>query len=224
MMQFTPLTPARPWNGRYARIPGREPAFHVSSSGIITAQWTDHSEDERLTANIQDSPAAVALAKALNETKEEHTGHGGGSFLINEYGQVICPLRGSRDRYLVGDCKGTPLFNHPVIGSAFSLAPAETTASGTIWQGPYIGMKFNLSHDDRIYFNHETEDTRTRNWLENENPELIADLRKIRPSGGVRFILNLHGAAFTKVEDDLGNWLPVFVNYIDFSKWFPRES
>lgn len=222
-MQFTPLTPARPWVGRYSRIPGKEPAFHVSATGVITAQWTDHVEDELLTAKIQDSAAATAMVKALNETKSAHTEKPGGSFLINEYGQVICPVAGSRDRYLVGDLQGVPLFVHPVNGGILSLAPPKTTSAGAVWRGPYIGMKFNLSHDDRIYFNHETEDTKTKIWLKAANPELIRALRKVRPGGGISFVVNLHGAVFTKVENNLGNWIPVFVAYINLSNWYPRE-
>lgn len=223
-MKFTPLTPARLWTGRYSRIPGREPAFHISALGLITVKWTDHIEDEQLTAPIQPSPDATAMAKAINDIKIKHAGQAGGSFLINEYGQVISPIAGSRDRYLVGEIEGIPQFINPQNGEFISLAPPNTATPGLIWSGPYIGMKFNLSYDDRIYFNHEDGDTINKICLNTASDHLIRALRIVRPAGGIRFIVNLHGAVFTKTQDNLGNWIPVFVTYIDLSKWFPRES
>jgi hypothetical protein len=223
-MKFTPQNPAKPWTGRYARIPGKEPAFHVSSSGVITAQWTDYEEDERLTAPIHDSPGAKALAKALNETKARLTGHAGGSFLINEHRQVICPIAGSYSRFWVGQIDGDLVFKHPVDGGTVSLAPPRNTSPGRIWKGPYIGMKFNLSGDDRIYFNHEQQDTKQKLWLNKPNSPLIRSLRMVRASGGVRFIVNHHGAVFTKLQDASERWTPVFVSYIDPVNWYPLEG
>lgn len=225
MFEFQGFRTAKLWLGRYARIPGSEPAFHVSTEGVITAKWTDHDTDERLTAKMVSSPATKALAKALNKTKEEHTEQAGGSFLINEYGQVICPVWPSRDRYWVGNVGGDPEFHDPVNGETFTLKPTRNLKSGAQWKWPYIGMKFNLSNDDRIYFKHGDGDTTTTIWLGENDPQLVGRLREIRPGGStIRFIVNLHGAVFTKVETEYQSWRPVFVGFINPDKWFPKES
>ncbi len=223
--EFTPFTKAKAWTGRYARIPGREPAFHVSIDGIITAQWTDHDEIERLTAPIRDTPAAKALAAALNKTKAEHAGHAGGSFLINEFGQVVCPIARSMERFWVGNVAGIPDFKHPATGRFFTLDADPGLQPGQPWRKPYIGMKFNLDCEDRIRFTREDDDRRTRIWLPGKTPLLVAALRRIRPGGKtIRFIVNLHGVVLTKVENGDGEWVPVFVGHIDPKHWFSKEG
>lgn len=224
-LTFKAFRKAKPWTGRYARIPGKEPAFHISRSGVITARWIDYDEDESFTAEMVETPDTKALAKALNKVKSEHTGHAGGSFLINEYGQVISPIRNTKNRYWVGDLDGIPEFSDPLNGGTFNLRPGPNVRPGTRWNGPYIGMKFNLSADDRIYFNHENDDGRQKFWLKKNDLKLVKSLREIREEGTVvRFIVNLHGAVFTKVEVETKEWRPFFVGFIDYEKWFPKES
>ena len=223
-MRFIPHYPPRLWTGRYARIPGKQTAFHVSSEGVLTAEWTDHEEDEILTGRILDTPETQALGKALNETKSSHAGSPGGSFLINEYGEIICPIAGGSQRYYVGQLRGEITVQNPVSGGTLTLAPPRETTPGTRWRGPYVGMPFNLSGDDRIYFKHESDDMIQKIWLDRPNAALVSSLRQVRPAGGLRFIVNPHGAVFTKAPDSLGNWSPVFISYIDPSNWYPREA
>lgn len=222
-LEFTRFDFAKPWRGRYARIPGKDPAFHVSVGGIITAQWTDRGEDQLLTARLVSSPAGKALAEALNETKDLYSGHPGGSFLINEYGQVICPIWKSRDRYWVGDIRGVPEFQDLAGAGTFTLVPPKGLKPGDRWSHPYIGMKFTLFEDNRIRFKHEVD--HGVRWIEmtSHDQDLVDCLREVRPFGVVRFIVNLHGAAFTKVQDDDGTWIPVFVGHINRDRWYPRE-
>jgi hypothetical protein len=220
---FQPLNPARPWRGRYSRIPGKEPSFHVAANNTITAVWYNHQDDERLTARLVESPAAIDLAKALNSAKIQHSGSAGGSFLINEFCQVISPIRQSNDRYWVGNIKGLLQFRHPVTGQDFDLGPKRNLTTGDPWPGPYIGMKFNLSNNNRIYFAHEEDNCRTRLEPPVQDSTLIRQLREVRAIGAVRFIVNLHGVVITKVEHPDGSWRPHYVGVVDFHNWYSEE-
>ena len=222
--EFNAFKRPKAWNGRYRRIPGREPAFHAMVNDTITAQWTDHDEDERLTAKIVANEAAKALARAVNDLKEEHSGVRGGSFLINEYGQVIAPVNGSGARFWVGNIKGIPKFTHPVTHQRFSLLPDDSSSCDDPWLLPYIGIAYNLSYNDEIYFKHQDDDGEEKWWLDGDYPELVSLLRRVRPSGAVRFIVNLHGAIVTKVEYTDGIWRPHFVGMIDYESWYDKET
>jgi hypothetical protein len=210
------------WQGRYRKIPGSEPAFHATVDDGVFVRWTDHDLDERLEARILSSETARALGRAVNDTKEEHTGSRGGSFLINEFGQVICPA--GPGRYWVGTIKGVPQFSHPVDNGRFTLHPGETMTCNELWNLPYIGMAYNLSANDQIYFKQQTPDGEENEYLPDDYPELVRSLRKVRPFGAARFIVNLHGVVITKVEYADGNWRPHFVGMLDYAQWFPEDS
>lgn len=216
---FESINQPKLWWGRYSRIPGKEPVFHVNTKGLITVQWYDREEGERLEAPIAASPAAKALGKALNITKSKYAGALGGGFAINEFGRVVCPIRNSRDLYFVGTVSGVPEFEDPrKPGSTFHFMPPTSSPTGARWLLPYVGMKFNLGVDDQIYFKQEDEDGSEILRPLAQDSELISRLRRVRPVGRViRFIVNLHGAVFTKVEPD---WHPTFVGFINNKRWF----
>ncbi|MGH7229285.1 MAG: hypothetical protein ACREIH_08750 [Nitrospiraceae bacterium] len=191
----------------------------MSAEGVVTVQWHDKDAGEKLTAEIAGSVASRSLGQVVNAVKQSHTGWAGGSFAINEYGKVISPIQKSLDRYLVGTVSGVPEFSDPrKPGARFTLLPDRDLPTGSRWVWPYLGMKFNLSADDRIYFKQDDEDGARYHEPPVQDEQLIAELRKVRPGGNViRFIVNLHGAVFTRVEPD-GN--AVYVGYIDRALWF----
>jgi hypothetical protein len=209
------------WKGRYNRIPGKEPAFKVKLNGTVLAKWQPE-EDEWLTSEFEDSSAVRRLAKAINDAKATHAGSGGGSFQINEFGQVICPIVGASDRYWVGNIEGVPRLIDLRDDEVFKLRLPASTEPGTPWDRPYIGMKFNLDYNDSIYFKQDDGDVSQKIRLQKENTGLIRRLREVRGSGNtIRFIVNLHGNVITKVEP---GGQPVFVGKIDYKQWFPREQ
>ncbi|RLI52848.1 MAG: hypothetical protein DRP09_17095 [Candidatus Thorarchaeota archaeon] len=163
------------------------------------------------------------LAQAVNRIKRAQTGQPGGSFVINEYGQVICPVADdSLERFYVGDCEGAIRFIGP-DGEVFTLNDDEYLDTGDDWNLPYVGIAYNLSRHDRIYFPlREGYDTECQYppW---PDQRLIYALRCVRPDGGVRFVVNPHGIVLTKVKED-GMWKPKYVGRIDYQRWFPRES
>lgn len=213
-----------PWTGRYTRIPGRTPVFHVRANGTGYAYWNTFEDDEWLTSDFRPHPELSRMLKAINAAKEAATRRRGGSFIINEYGQVICSIFRSHRRYWVGDLKGVPLFNDPRNPKKpFSLLPPANTPEGTFWDLPYIGLKFNVHYDDSLRFKHSDEDGYRWVHLNGRADQVLIDkLRRLRPQAGViRFIVNLHGVVLTKVEPD---WKPVYVGRLNFNRWFEKES
>src|SRR5262245_42601889 len=82
----------RQWEGRYARIPGDRSVFHVQANG---GRWRPiilwHREAGLGTCMAVDSPAVRELTEAVIAAKRQLGGTAGGSFQINEFGQVLVP-------------------------------------------------------------------------------------------------------------------------------------
>ncbi len=217
---FQEREPVR-WSGRYRRIPGRQPVLHVRRDNSIDIVW--EGGDDTCICKACMTPEVRSLARAINRVKRERTGQPGGSFVINEYGQVICPVAdGSFERFYVGDCLGAIPFVWP-DGDSFTLNDDDDLEPGDDWILPYIGIAFNLSRNNRIYFPlREGYDTECV-YPPQQDRQLIQALRAVRGSGGFRFIVNPHGIVLTKVEDDPFIWQPKYVGRIDYERWFPRE-
>jgi len=219
---FDPLPRAVSWTGRYHRIAGKESVFHATAAGSVQAHWKPSNTGEVLISRIVDQSAEKKMAGAINHVKVVYAGSPGGSFQINEYGQVICPISGSSSRYWVGNVSGVPSFADPrTPGSTFELALPPDTEPGTPWERPYIGMRFNFDTAGSIYFQKDDGDVKLRIRLATTTPDLVRRFRQVRGGGStIRFVVNLHGAVLTKQESD---WQPVFVGFIDPASWFPRE-
>jgi len=221
--QFEALPEPVPWTGRYNRIPGKEPAFKARVDGSACAYWSPWNSGEWLTSMMIGGPGVSRMVRAVNRAKEIHAGIAGGSFQINEFGQAICPIASSSARYWVGTVTGVPTFQDPRDhAQPFDLLLPPSTAPGTPWERPYIGMRFNLDPKCSIYFQEDDGDTKRKISLDKSDPELVRRLQQVRGSGQtIRFIVNLHGIVLTKKEPD---WQPVFVGHIDLNRWFPNQS
>jgi len=221
--KFETLRTPVEWTGRYNRIPGKEHAFKARVDGSAYAYWSPWDSGEWLTSDFVGGVGVQQMVRAVNLVKEQHTGHPGGAFQINEFGQVICPISSSTKRYLVGVATGTPTFKDPRHeAKTFDMCPSPSAETGTFWNRPYIGMKFNLDGNDSIYFQEEDGDTKRKIRLGKSDPDLVLRLRQVRGIGqAIRFIVNLHGVVITKKEPD---WQPVFVGYIDLKHWYPRQQ
>jgi len=164
------------------------------------------------------------LAKCINQVKRQRAGQPGGAFIINEFGQVICPIAdASLDRYYVGDCQGEIAFSGP-DGNTFTLNDEADLTPGEDWSLPYLGLPYNLSGDGEIYFQVKDGDDTERVRPPCQDEELIQAIRRIRGWGGVRFLVNPHGIVLTKSEEGAFNWRPKYVGRINYDLWFPRED
>ncbi len=220
------------WHGRYARIPGDNTVFHLKN--IKGRMWpVIYWERETGTGTCAafDSEATRRLADAVKAAKRKAGGKGGGSFVINEYGQTLVPASdASGRRYIVGELTGRWLFENPFDeDEAIDPGDCEGLEPGDPWEQPYVGFRFNLNARSKIYFNQEDEDGRRSIYPERQDPSLVKALRSIRPSGPVRFIVNHRGIVLTKrpVQDSRlqqERWQPIYVGKINFDLWFEKEK
>ena len=93
MAKFIEL-PIREWKGRYNRnIGNNDTVFHIKKFGDRwhpTLYYTSDSEQLMLTAD--DCKGSRDLTRCVNRVKKELGDRNGGSFIVNEYKQVIVPV------------------------------------------------------------------------------------------------------------------------------------
>lgn len=219
--------PCRPkvWNGRYSRIPGDTSVFHLHSvSGRLWPVILWDTEDGRGTCKAIACETIELLVKAIIAAKRLSDGCAG-SFIVNEFGQVIVPSGGTR--YLVGCLKKLPLFENPFLPEdPVDLADTSCLQSGDQWKLPYVGVPYHLHRASKIYFYQVDGDGGRPIFAPKQDTGLIKAIRTIRPKGPVRFIVNPAGLVLTKKDNGLGSeesWQPVFVGSIVPSLWFEQE-
>ena len=226
---FEPCKPS-PWNGRYARIPGDCTVFHLVQVGDRLWPILLWDFDGRGTCEAVECDAAETLAGAVARAKRFAGGGGHGSFLINEFGQVLVPASdGSGRRFLAGHLKGRLLFNNPFCAEELiDLCDNSRLQPGDPWKRPYVGIPHNLHREGRIYFYKEDENGgRTTHPLQQDDG-LIRAMRSLRPKKAIRFIVTHGGLVVTKcpVDDRQTSeetWQPVYVGKITPSQWFEKE-
>jgi hypothetical protein len=238
-LSFTACGDARPWRGRYARIPGTETVFHVRSKGsmgwTICLDWGT-SEGIAECIAVQSSEAApeiACLVSAVNRVKVRQTGHNGGCFSINEWGQVLVPsaeVSGTRC-FLVGTVTGTLLFENPLNrNTPLDLSHVDGLRPGDRWNRPLVGLPYHLkAHSDSIYFWRETEGGGRTELPIQQDSSLIRTLRQIRGSHRpVRLLVNPWGVVLTKTPAPgmsyESAWQSVYVGKLDYSRWFSKEE
>lgn len=214
------------WEGRYRRIEGRAPVFHVRKyDGRWMIQIDVVDEDCTSTFNARSSPDVERLTETINSIKRRHNGKNGGAFLINEFGQVLVPAHNSPP-FCVGETRGLLLFVNPETGQIIDLSNDQRLKIGDPWDKPYVGMAYNLSQGSRIYSQLVSGGIAAP---PTQDQNLIRKLRKLRPYGPVRFIVNPYGLVLTKIRkgefrssDD--TYRAVYVGRIDYAKWFEKEE
>jgi hypothetical protein len=226
--RFVTATP-RIWNGRYLRIIGAtSAAFHLR---LHDGQWwpvIDWVTEEGIgSCWAEPEPAVQQLTDAVTRAKLFLGGFGGGSFLINEWGQVLVPASDQSGQIaLAGRVVGLPLFEDPFEqGGRIDLSLDAGLQSGSRPPFPYVGCQYNLSSRHRIYCKGRFDEIE---YCPHEDRRLIQDLRRLRPSGPVRFLVNPAGIVLTKhpvgdwAEDQ--QWECLYVGRIRSDAWFDRED
>jgi len=190
--------------------------------------WTQGRD--RARCHLVDGEGARRLAAAVNRAKGFLGGTGGGSFLINEHGQVLVPAsEDSRIVALAGTISGPLIFENPFEpDEPFDLSDDRGLEPGDAWDRPYVGMWYNLSKRGQLY--------RVEYSACGEKPVsmtdpggLVRSLRRIRPYASVRFIVNPHGIVLTKVPRGRWrsgmeeSWTSVYVCRIDPDRWLAKE-
>lgn len=176
------------------------------------------------------SDGAAALAAAVNAGKAFLSGERGGSFLINERGQILVPAFSPNDYRvaIVGECSGSLKFENSTVGrGVFDLADDSGLSVGGVWDRPYVGVPHQLSSRGELYFWKEDAAGGEKMLPLAQDRAQIGALRQLRSYGPVRFVAAYGGFALTKVP--LGDWPrqrwePRYVGRIDSRKWFRKEN
>ncbi len=223
-IQFVACTPT-PWTGRYARIPGDTAVYHLT---YRDGRWWPviywDTDDGRMTCAAVDCPASQELGQAVARAKWALSRTEGGSFLINEYGNVIVPsTRGDGERMLAGTLTGNLLFENPLEDGLIDLNDNSGLQPGDPWKLPYVGMMYRFSSGGEIYFRHQQGDERQRINPIRQDSILVRALRQVRGTG-CRFIVNHAGIVLTKEENEDAEYWPLYVGRIDKRSWFQEEA
>lgn len=223
--------PPRVWSGRYARIPGETTALHVRR---VNGEWGPvvkwALDDTTAECPMVASSGAAALAAAVNAGKAFLNGGEGGSFLINERGQILVPASSPNDyrRAIVGECSGPLRFENRAVGrGTFDLADNSGLDPGDVWDRPYVGVPHNLSGRNELYFWEEGAGGGGKILPQAQDSELIGALRGLRGHVPVKLVAAYGGFVLTKVP--LGDWPrqrwePRYIGRINFRKWFRKEN
>src|SRR5579884_121027 len=220
------------WSGRYDRIPGDTSVVHLRYSSDMgrfwpMAEW--RCEGETADYWFEDGAAVRELADAVSRVQLRFNGGEGGSFTINEWGQVIVPSgAGDRRRYLAGVLRGSwSLIAPDDVNERVSLEDDDGLDCGDPWPRPYVGVPYHLSNGGRIYFVHRAPGGDLVQYAPYQDTDLIEAIRQIRRWGPVKFIVNPFGLVLTKRpshgqwnEED---WDPVYVGRINYCYWFAEE-
>ena len=220
------------WKGRYARIPGDNTAFHLKYIGgrmWPVVLW--ETEEGTGTCAARECDAAAQLADAVEAAKRKAGGTGGGSFVINEFGQVLVPASdGSGRRCLAGELSGRLLFENPFDeDSPIDLGDCYHLQSGDPWKLPYVGFPFNLNRRSQIYFYNLDDEGGQSLFPKQQDRSLIQAIRSLRRTGAVRFIVNPLGIVLTKcpAQEEWSpeeQWQPFYVGQINVNLWFEKEN
>jgi len=223
---------ARTWKGRYARIPGDRSVFHIQTFG---GRWCPvvlwHRADGVGTCVAIDGPGVRQLTDAITAAKRQLGGTGGGSFQINEFGQVLVPAGDAIGRRLVvGEVSGPLLFKDPFADDrVIDLSDTAGLRCGDPWPKPYVGFPYNLNKRSQIYFYRMDAEGGGSVYPRAQDTDLVNALRMIRRFGAARFVVNHAGVVLTKRPPDgrtsaEEKWEPVFVGRIKPKCWFDKET
>lgn len=208
------------WKGRYSRIEGHSPVFHVRWNDAcggwgICIDW-DKRNGRYFAVKSTDMDE---LADAVSEAKRKMEGSDGGSFQVNEFGQVLVPSNkdGDRRRKLAGEISGGIEFRDlEDDGDSFVLPGSARYETMGLWDLPYIGMPFILNADGRICYE---DDEGERQFPDSQDNMLIKKLQETMGKNCGRFIVNPWGEVLTKPKEE-----PLYVGKIDRDYWFNKEG
>ncbi len=225
----------RPFRGNCPSNVSKDAKYSVigsrDSPEIRLVFRTAKGETWRVT---QDHPELAAM---VNVVKERYQERANGSFYINEYGQVIVPVRQERTSiyYFAGNYSGVKQMEFEFEGKIISGNAVDLEGnklqSGDLWVGPHPGIPYVLDASMRdIYYTSEirpnvTVRRRLSDFVSPDNLEAVtAMVRRAKRDSG-RFYVNEWGNAFAPVSS-AHQVEYIFCGKIDVSgnSWFPRDD
>jgi hypothetical protein len=173
------------------------------------------------------------LVKMVNNIKLSVTGFMNGSFYINEYHQVIVPVKeGSTSVYYLAGKYYKPLhFNFEgniISGDAVDLQGNPLTP-GDEWLGPHPGIPYVLTAaNNDIYYKYSPRPNVTKKVLLSKKigkeaaEKLARRIGIIKGPGGGRFYVNEFRHIFAPIS---GNFIEYkYIGKLDLDEWFPEVN
>ena len=225
------------WMSYYGRIPGATSAFHVRARNVgrfwPEADWQlGHQRHEVpfcQDPSIKYDTGPRDLAVAVNKAKKAGSEYGrfGGSFLINEVGEVLVPSQDGSRILHVGRWTGPILIQDPRAPDDPPLDIYDTNGlvAGDSWDKPYVGSLYLLAHRNDTDIVMTWDATGFLDVGDLLQTHVVPQLRALRPEGDVRFIVTYGGVVLTKIPLP-GRWTPdnpVYAGHVDPRKWQVRE-
>ena len=175
------------------------------------------------------------LVELVNALKEGMDQPAGGSFSLNEHGQVIAlrpaPPGLGNAMHLVDVSRGTvATYTSPIVFQAGALTPLAEPSEGEPWPGPLCGMTYTFAAPgnpkppsrnlDEIFVEEEGSILQISSHVPiHPYPPVVGvlavflqSLRRQLPNGG-RFRVNEHGRAFTSSNS-------IYIGMIPIDEWF----
>ena len=227
-MLFFPKGPFT-WYGRNKHFPGRGGTFYLEYNTEYS--WWPclfvENDEGCYYAWAIDQDNIRDLVKWINKAKALMTpGSSGGSFLINEFGQVLVPSNDGDGRVMfIGDIDihdSLMLFFNPLSGAIIDLSYDLDLEFREYWDRPCVGMVYNLSQKNRLYYYSTYYLGSKYEEVPCQDENLIALIREIRPGGAVTFIVNPYGIVLTKKLGDPIN-RHTYIGRINYDLWFDKE-
>lgn len=210
----------KPYTGLIPSNVNKDAKYSVSVSGDIRLiYYVSNRVRELLATNDH-----AALAEMVNAVKTAVNGVPGGSFYINEWGDVLVPgLDGQC--YWAGHFDGTLEFRTE-DGDIVTPAAPDDLAPGSPWVGPHVGIRYVLTAGGQdVKYERKISDRRTEVvFLSDEVDkaaarETAARVAAVKGTSGGRFYINEVGEMFGPTSsNEFAHF--VYIGHLEDSAWF----
>ena len=230
--EFRALSRPARWDGYFGRAPDHPYAFHIRPHNLRKfwphADWimpAAHLEIPFVQAPNQPYDVAPRdLSVAVNDAlKRNAPGRFDGTFLINEFGNVLVPSRDSSQILHVGDWHG-PIWLEDAYSPAadpIELYGVEGLVIGDAWKRPYVGSSYTTAVvGSRVVVSAREGKGALgiRGYFEGE---VLPLLRRVHWDSKMHFLVTHGGLVLTRVVlSSRGKpEPPVFCGTLDLERW-----
>jgi hypothetical protein len=219
---------------RLPSCPGFDSRFTIRHNPERDNAWWVYYEPPGAN-RIPADDAHSELIELVNGLKQAEGQSPGGSFSINEHGQVIArtsapPGQGNAVHVIDVSGGAVTTYTTPILFNQGQLSPLATPDEGQPWPGPLCGMSYTFAkvgnpkppsrNLDEVFVEEEGQilllstNAGIRPYPPTAGPlaNFLAALRRQLPSGG-RFRVNEHRRAFTSNGS-------VFIGVLPLENWF----
>jgi hypothetical protein len=214
------MTMLKPYTGLIPSNVNKDAKYTVSVSGDIRLVYYVSNRVRELLATNDHG----ALADMVNAVKTDISGVPGGSFYINEYGDVLVP---SQD----GNCYWAGNFDSRLEfrtedGVVVTPSAPHDLEPGDAWPGPHVGIRYVLMAGGQdVRYERKVSERRVEIVQLSDEVETAAArqtaarIAAVKGASGGRFYINEAGEMFGPVSsNDFADF--VYIGHIEDSSWF----